>query len=612
MSPGGSRSYARNARILTRTLIEHLGDDPVLLAMQVSRRLPARRRRLAGALLMWVAGRVGPVASGAQALGAVMAGDIRKAEVCARRALSGPSPSRLAAEVMVEIGRPDLLPPDAGAVTRARAAWSRGDLSGALAVLVAAGLGERPLARRLRSERDLLSPGRRPGHPNTIDVPDGPTDVGTTDQGPVRVLQILTNSLPHTQSGYTLRSHRILTALKSQGVEVLALTRTGYPVMLGRPLARSADVVDGIEYRRVLPAALGRTQEDRIIAQVEAALDAVRTFRPTAVHATTNYLNGLVAQEVSRRTGLPWIYEVRGFMEQTWIASRPTGEGRDEATRSEKAGLIAAREAELAGAADAVVTLSATMRDELVARGVDPSRISIVPNGVGDDLVDDGGSPCDARRSLGIDGRSHLGPEAVVVGAASALVGYEGFDVMLRAVARLVHGSEPSAAREKLAVIVVGDGTARPQLEGLAHELGINDRVHFAGRVPRADAPTWVRALDIVCVPRLDLAVTRAVTPQKPVEAMALGRPVVASDLPALRECSTTDVGALGALLVPPGDDEELAQALLDLVDDPSRRAELVSIGARVADGRRWSGLTRRYREVYSAARANAAAGAVS
>src|SRR5699024_11800805 len=132
-----------------------------------------------------------------------------------------------------------------------------------------------------------------------------------------------TKRLPPTRAGYSLRSHRILTALREAGIDSVALTRTGYPVMLGKPLAAEEDVVDGIRYVRTLPRRLPSTQEGRLQAEVERALELVAEFRPHVIHATTNYSNAVVAQAVSASTGVPWILEVRGLMEKIWVASHP-------------------------------------------------------------------------------------------------------------------------------------------------------------------------------------------------------------------------------------------------------------------------------------------------
>ena len=453
------RDVVRNARLLLQSVAQHLIDDPALLAVQVSRRLPFRIRVGAGRALRTV-GRVLPGGRGTAALGAFMAGDFVAAHELVTRASD--SRSRMRGEVAVLLERFDLLSAKSAPATRARAAWTRGDLSGALADLGGGGPGRHPL----RTASAQRTPAARP--PATDWLRARWTDVVAAppaDGESLRILHVLTNSLPHTQSGYSLRTHRILTALRGRGIESVALTRTGYPVMIGKPLAADEDVVDGIRYVRTLPSRLPQTQEERLLAEVERALELVDEFRPHVIHATTNYYNALVAQAVAAATGLPWILEVRGLMEKTWAASHPTAEGRRAAASSRRRrGLVAACEAELATSADAVVTLSQTMVDELSERGVATDRILIVPNGVDGALLEESLTPREARALLGIGLEDDF-----VVGAVSALVDYEGFDTLLRAAALIVHGTQaPASLRDRLHVILAGDGTAAPALRALA------------------------------------------------------------------------------------------------------------------------------------------------
>jgi D-inositol-3-phosphate glycosyltransferase len=107
-------------------------------------------------------------------------------------------------------------------------------------------------------------------------------------------------------------------------------------------------------------------------------------------------------------------------------------------------------------------------------------------------------------------------------------------------------------------------------------------------------AQTWLAALDVVLVPRRDHEVTRLVTPLKPVEAMAVGRPVVASDLPALVEA----VGGAG-LHVGADDLAGWADAVATLLDDAGRRAELVELGRAVAIERTWVRNAETYLGIY-------------
>ena len=152
------RQVARNARLLLQSVAQHAIDDPALLVVQVSRRLPFTLRVGAGRALRTVAG-ILPGAQGAAALGAYMAGDTAAAAELITR--TPDSRSRMRGEVAVLLQRTDLLSSRAAPETRARAAWAGGDLSRAIAVLEDAGKGGSRYARRLRSEFQLLSPGYR-------------------------------------------------------------------------------------------------------------------------------------------------------------------------------------------------------------------------------------------------------------------------------------------------------------------------------------------------------------------------------------------------------------------------------------------------------------------
>ncbi|WP_418275986.1 glycosyltransferase family 4 protein [Isoptericola jiangsuensis] len=470
-----------------------------------------------------------------------------------------------------------------GRAGRLRAAWAAGDVS-TIRSTQPRGRTERAVRRSLLAQVDSLAPAA-PARQTEQEVRPGP-------RAPLAVHHHLTNSLPHTQSGYTLRTHAILVAQRAAGLRVSATTRAGYPLTIGALGARSTDVVDGVAYARLVPRSLAAAPRHRTDTATSLLVEAVRQARPDVVHATTPWTTGQAARDAAGRLGLPWVYEVRGLPEETWAAALPTPETRAAAATSERYALIRAKETELALAADHVVTLSGTMRDELVARGVPAGRISVVPNAVDAALLDtEVPTPAQARATLGLHGPARL------VGTVSSVVGYEGLDVVLATVARL------RADGEDVGALVVGDGVARPELLRLAATLGIAEHVVMPGRVPRDLARTYVAALDVVLVPRRADRVTRLVTPLKPVEAMALGRPVVASDLPALREvCSPLDGGDPAALLVAPDDLTGWADAVRTLLHDDARRSACVAAGQEVAALRTWARLVARYDLAYRAA----------
>jgi glycosyltransferase involved in cell wall biosynthesis len=160
-----------------------------------------------------------------------------------------------------------------------------------------------------------------------------------------------------------------------------------------------------------------------------------------------------------------------------------------------------------------------------------------------------------------------------VVAYAGHLYQWKGVDVLLRAIA-LVPGARG---------LVIGGHEAEPDLartRRLAVELGIDDRVTFTGLVPPGDVAPRLAGATVLALPNPASAIsTRFTSPLKLFEYMAAGRPIVASDLPAIREVLHPDVDAL---LVPPGDAAAMAEAIRRLVGDPALAARLAS-AARAA-----------------------------
>ena len=494
----GALETLRNAGILVVMLRRHAQDDPAMLAVQGMRRLPAGVRRPVARALGLAARTGSGGARPLQALGSYLADRPHDA----RTELSALptqtlAASRVASELAVQL---DLdVPAGADAVLAARASWRRGDLTGAVDLLEAApGRAARRQAARLASERATMQPGY------VVPVRSGRAvatrHTGRETGAAPRALHLLTNSLPWTQSGYALRSHAILRAQSELGIGVEAVTRLGYPVNVGLPWAAGSDVVDGIPYHRLLPRRMSATPEGRLEQTVELVQFHVERFAPTVLHTTTHFPNALVAQAAAGAGDLPWVYEARGQLEKTWLASLPVGQ-RDVGANSERFLLWQAKESEVAAAADHVVVLSEVMRADLVERGVTAERITVVPNAVDASLLETVTTPREGRRALG------LPEEGRWVGTVSSLVDYEGLDVLLHAVRTLRdQGLDVRCA-------IAGDGVSRPSLQQLVTTLRLDDVVVMPGRVSRAEAARWHRALDVFVVPRRDTPVCRTVTP---------------------------------------------------------------------------------------------------
>jgi glycosyltransferase involved in cell wall biosynthesis len=330
-----------------------------------------------------------------------------------------------------------------------------------------------------------------------------------------------------------------------------------------------------------------------VVETARAAERLVERLRPAVLHPASNFLNAQVALALRDRFGLPVVYEVRGFLEDTWVSRQERGDrgaagegGAGDAPDADRYRGEKAAETDAMLAADAVVTLSETMRADIVARGCHPDAVVVVPNAVDIERFAPRPRDGDLAASLGIE------PGETVLGYVTTLWAYEGIRFLIQAAALLRDRGR------RVRVLLVGEGEDRPALEAEARRLGVHDgTVIFAGRVPHADVQRYYSVIDVFVVPRTNDRVSRLVTPLKPFEAMALERAVVVSAVDALLEIVSD--GTTG-LSFRPEDPIDLADVLEPLLDDPERRADLGRAArAWVAEHRTWRQNGERYRALY-------------
>ena len=403
---------------------------------------------------------------------------------------------------------------------------------------------------------------------------------------PGRVLHVVTDALPSVSAGYTVRTQEIALAQRAAGLDPHVVTRIGFPVTAGKIDGRHVVAVDGIPYHRLLPPVMPGRMD--IIAEqgLRRAAALVTELRPAVVHAASNYSNGVTALGLRDAFAIPYVYEVRGFWEDTWLSrhaatAHPQAPGLES---SERYRLTRELEAHCMRSADLVVTLGEAMRDEIIDRGVDPDKILIVPNGVSAEFLRPLPDGSALRAQLGIQ------PGEQVVGLVSSLVPHEGIGTLLEAVKLLRDRGVPVRA------LIVGDGPEKAALERQATALGLD--AIFTGRVPMSRVRDYHAVLDVFVVPRTPDRVCQLVTPLKPVEAMASGLPVVVSAVKALGEIIKDKVTGMQAT---PLDPASLADRLDQLLASPQLRRELGAAAREwVARDRTWDHNAQRYRDAYA------------
>jgi PEP-CTERM/exosortase A-associated glycosyltransferase len=364
-------------------------------------------------------------------------------------------------------------------------------------------------------------------------------DDGCSD---MKILHVLDHSAP-LHSGYTFRTLAILREQQALGWETVQVTsskqghcgaareeaggqvfhRTPVPDRLwwGLPVLNQWAVVRGLERRLV---------------------DVIRDERPDVLHAHSPSLNGIAAIRVGRALGLPVVYECRAFWEDAAAdhGTSPQGGARYRATR--------ALETWAFRRADAVTCICEGLRRDIVIRGIGENRIRVIPNGVDIDRFQYG-----AARDEGL--AKALGLEtATVLGFLGSFYAYEGIELAIAAMPEILR--RIPAAR----LLLVGGGPQESSLRNLSRRLGLDREVLFVGRVPHALVDQYYSLVDLAVFPRLAMRLTETVTPLKPLEAMAQGKLVLASDVGGHREliddCRTGwlfragDVGAFADAVV--------------------------------------------------------------
>lgn len=358
-----------------------------------------------------------------------------------------------------------------------------------------------------------------------------------------RILHVLDHSLP-LHSGYTFRTRAILKAQQGHGLEVRGVTGLRHA---GPAMADDPETHDGLPFHRTPgeaggPPGLREWREAGLLA--DRIVDLARTWRPDVLHAHSPALCGLAAVRAGRRLGLPVVYEIRAFWEDAAVGN---GTGRAGSARY---WLTRQLENRVVAGADAVVTICQGLKDDLVARGVAPGKITIMPNGVDLALF---GTPPAPDPALAQELALGEGP---VIGFLGSFYPYEGLDDMIAAMPAIVD-AVPGAR-----LLLVGGGPAAEALRAQAAASPAAHAIRFVGRVPHHEVDRYYALADVVCYPRKAMRLTDLVTPLKPLEAMAQGKLVAASNVGGHRELIAD--GQTGTLFAP-DDPAALARAMIAL-----------------------------------------------
>ena len=397
----------------------------------------------------------------------------------------------------------------------------------------------------------------------------------------IRILHVLDHSWP-VLDGYSNRSRSLIAAQKSLG---------WHPVVVTSPLHNLDDpqaqdlVLDFVNYYRV-PSSSSWTwkaiyrrwpglREFSVVNLLEKTLSRILAREKfDLIHAHSPALCGLAASRVAAAAGIPFVYEIRSFWEDG-LPQKPT---------SLRYRLTRFLETRVAKRANAVVGIARPILKDLASRGVPEQKLFLVPNGV--DVARF--APREYDRALSKELNLEDTP---TLGFIGTFFPWEGVSWLVQATAAL-------HARGVLSkLLIIGDGAEADAVRAAIQQEQAEGFVSYLGRVPHEDIERYYSILDVLVYPRRSSRITEMVTPLKPLEAMALGKAVLGSDVGGIRELIEPETTGL---LFASGEIDDFCRQATRLLQDENLRSVMgKNARARVCAERDWATVTERYRKVY-------------
>lgn len=401
---------------------------------------------------------------------------------------------------------------------------------------------------------------------------------GTASNGrALRVLHVLDHSIP-LHSGYAFRSLALLAEQRKFGWETLHLTT---PKQGATPALE--EEVDGWTFHRTQPSPdmSGIRGYFRQMAATRARIEQlIARYRPDIIHPHSPVLNAIPAIKAGRKSGIPVVYEMRASWEDAAVDHGSTTEGSLRYRLSRALETWALRQA------DGITTICSGLRADILSRGGIPSdKVTVIPNAVNvDSFAYAPPAEPELRRQLGLE-------NCTVLGFAGSFYGYEGLDLLLDAVVQLL------PRYQNLKVLLVGGGPQEEALKAQAKQLGLGNRVVFTGRVPHSEVQRYYGQIELLCYPRKSMRLTDLVTPLKPLEAMAQGKLLIASDVGGHQELIRD--GETG-ILFRAGNATALASAIDRMLANREQWENIRQAGRHFVESERtWARSAENYRTLY-------------
>ena len=303
-------------------------------------------------------------------------------------------------------------------------------------------------------------------------------------------------------------------------------------------------------------------------------IDVIHTHSP-AYYPKQSY-------KASHAKNIPIIYEVRGVWEDTEVALGSFSENSWKYKHRKNA------ETKIMKKVDCIITISEGLRNDIINRGIEENKVYTIPNGVDSDIF----VPIKKNHELA---QKHILTESAVIAYIGSIRKLEGIEYLIKAMPYVVHHNK----NVKLLLIGGMDEIEYiEELKNLAKDLGVAKSILFIGRVPHNEILNYYSLVDIIVIPRIRAKVTELVTPLKPLEAMAMEKLVICSDVGGLRELIQDNKTGI---LFEAENAFALSEKINYFVENEGERNKIGKAARKyVVAERNWKNITKNYDEIYT------------
>ncbi|MDY6856607.1 MAG: glycosyltransferase [Thermodesulfobacteriota bacterium] len=401
----------------------------------------------------------------------------------------------------------------------------------------------------------------------------------------MKILHVLETSIPNLV-GYTIRAKYIVENQKKSGMEPVVVTSPFF--QNGDPQIRK-EIHNGTIYYRTNFIKRPDKEHNKIVSYLtrlsmihnykRAVLKIAKLEKPNVIHAHSSYTNCIAANYASKKTKIPSIYEMRSL----WGESAVVDEGLIQGSMKYK--MIWNLEMNVARNAKKVIPISKGIKDEIISRGIDPEKISIIPNGV------DTGTFRPNEKDDSLMKKYDL-KNGYVVGYIGSIRKLEGLSCLIEAFKKVT--SELPLTK----LLIVGEGPELENLKDFAKKYNSTKNIVFTGLVPHEKILRYYSVIDIFVFPRIDAKINQTVTPLKPLEAMSAGKVCIGSNVGGLKELIKDNYNGL---LFKSEDSNDLAEKTIQLIKQKPLYNTLKQNGMDwVRKKRDWDVLIPRYQVIYN------------